>query len=99
MTVTVSVYQKDGLCRGPRIGNATFHAVWKFGLLYYDDIPLIATGGGPLSGSEHVYTVAQPVTQGLLLTDWYLRVASPTHCPSDFFVRDGETHEVWLSRR
>lgn len=93
MTVTVSVYQKDGLCRGPAIGNATFRAVSKGGIVYYD-IPLAATGGGPLSGATHVYTVARPPG----LTEWYLRVASPVHNPWDFFVRDGETHEVWLVR-
>jgi len=99
MTVTVSVYQKDGLCRGPGIGAATFEAVRSSGLIFYPDMPLNFTQGGPLSGSTHVYTVDRPVHQGLVFTEWYLRVASPIHCPSDFFVRDGETHEVWLTRR
>jgi hypothetical protein len=95
MTITVSVYQKDGLCRGPAIGNATFHAVTEAGSIIYYDIPLSATGGPPLSGSTNVYTVVGP----LGLTEWYLRVASPIHNPWDFFVRDGETHEVWLTHQ
>jgi hypothetical protein len=99
MTVTVSVYQKNGLCRGPPIGNATFEAVRSPGLIYYPDMPLNFTTGGPLSGATHVYTVDQPVYQGIMFTEWYLRVASPIHSPSDLFVQDGETHEVWLPRR
>jgi hypothetical protein len=90
MTVTVSAYRKNGLCRGPAIGNATFHAVSTVLVIY--DIPLSAVGGGPLSGSEHVYKVAKPPG----LTEWTLRVAAPGHNSWDFFVRDGETHEVWL---
>jgi hypothetical protein len=90
----VSVYQKNGLCRGPGIGNATFRAVTKGGPVYYD-IPLNATGGPPLSGRTHVYTVVGP--RGL--TEWYLRVAAPSYNPWDFFVWDGETHEVWLDRQ
>jgi hypothetical protein len=95
MTVTVSVYQKDGLCRGPAIYDASFHAVTPSGSIVYYDIPLNATGPPPLSGTAPVYTVGRP----LGLTEWYLRVASPVHDPWDFFVRDMETHEVWLSRR
>ena len=94
MTVSVAVWQKDGLCRGPAIGNATFRAVSKDSIVYYD-IPLAATGGPPLSGSENVYTVVGP--RGL--TVWYLRVASPIHNPWDFYVVDGETHQVWLTRQ
>jgi hypothetical protein len=93
MTVTVSVYQKNGLCRGPAIGNATFRAVSEQLIIY--DIPLAAIGGPPLSGTEHVYTVAAPPG----LTSWNLRVASPIHNPWDFFVTDFSTHEVWLSRQ
>ena len=92
MTITVTVYQKDGLCRGPAIYDATFRAVatqsTSIGLY---DIPLAATLS-PLSGTEPTYTVASPG-----LKEWYLRVASPKHCPWDFFVRDGETHSVWLT--
>jgi hypothetical protein len=94
MSLTVSVYQKNGLCRGPRIGNANFRAVTVPGNIVVYDIPLNAQGGGPLSGSEHIYTVSPPPG----LTEWHLRVASPAHQPVIFFVRDGETHEVWLPR-
>jgi hypothetical protein len=93
VAVTVSVYEKNGLCRGPAIGNATFRAVSTILVIY--DIPLAATAGGPLSGSTNVYTVAAP--RGL--TEWNLRVAAPGHAPWVFFVRDMETHEVWLSRQ
>ena len=90
MTITVSVYQKDGLCRGPKIGNAIFYA--RLGIIL---VSLPATGGGPLSGSEHVYTVAPPAG----LSSWDLSVESPIHQALFFFVRDGSTHEVWLARR
>jgi hypothetical protein len=93
MTITVSVYQKNGLCRGPGIGNATFRAFSRSLVIY--DIPLNATGGPPLSGRTHVYTVVGP--RGL--TEWNLRVAAPSYNPWEFFVRDGETHEVWLDRQ
>jgi hypothetical protein len=93
MTITVSVYQKNGLRRGPAISNANFRAVSRILVVY--DIPLSARAGGPLSGSEHVYTVASPPG----LTEWDLRVASPIHDPWTFFVRHGETHEVWLTRK
>jgi hypothetical protein len=100
MTVRVSVYQKDGLCRGPPIYySATFEAARSSGLLYLPEMPLNFTQPDPLSGTAPVYTVFPPVYQGILFTEWYLRVASPIHSPCDFFVRDGETHEVWLSRR
>jgi hypothetical protein len=95
MTITVSVYQKNGLCRGPAIYDATFRAVTPSGAILYYDIPLGATGAPPLSGKEPVYTVARPPG----LTEWHLRVASPIHNPWVFFVRDGETHEVWLTRQ
>jgi hypothetical protein len=99
MTVTVSVYQKDGLCRGPPIYNATFEAVRSSGsLLYLPEMPLNFILP-PISGTAPVYTVYPPVYQGFLYTEWVLRVASPIHSPWDFVVRDGETHEVWLSRR
>jgi hypothetical protein len=92
VTVTVSVFQKNGLCRGPPIGTATFRG--NSGIV---TVPLSATQGGPLSGREHVYTVAAApfpsVTSG---SPFDLRVDSPSHQPCTFPVRDGETHEVWL---
>jgi hypothetical protein len=56
---------------------------------------LAAQGGPPLSGTEHVYRVAQPAP----LKEWYLRVASPIHNPEDVFVRDGDKRDVWLNRK
>jgi hypothetical protein len=93
MAVTISVYEKNGLCRGPGIGNATFRAVSTTLVIY--DIPLAATAGGPLSGATHVYTVAAPRR----LTEWNLRVAAPGYNPWVFFVRDTETHDIWLTRQ
>ena len=89
MTVTVSVYEKQGLCRGPGIGNATLDAVFGFIL-----VSLTATNGGPLSGMTHVYTVVAPSGSSA----WNLRVDAPRFQQWTFFVRDGEVHEVWLSR-
>jgi hypothetical protein len=86
MALTISVYEKRGLCRGPAITDAIFSAVSTMLVLY--DIPLTATGGGPLGGPT--YQVQTP--RGLESTSWYLRVASPRHNSWDFCVRDGETH-------
>jgi hypothetical protein len=87
VTVTVSVYEKNGLCRGPPIGTAIFRA--RSGIV---TVPLSATQGGPLSGAAHVYTVATAPWN-----PYDLSVDSPSHQPWTFPVRDGETHEVWLS--
>ena len=87
MTVTVSVYQKDGLCRGHPIGNATFRA--SSGIVTQ---PLSATQGTPLSSTEHVYIVATAPWN-----PYELCVDSPSHQPWTFSVRDGERHDIWLS--
>jgi|SRR6516164_6124786 hypothetical protein len=105
MTVTVSVYQKDGLCRGPPIYDATFEDVSGVSVPYFrpgvylfvNPWPLAAPWN-PLGGTAPVYTVPLPVSRDILVAAWTLRVASPMHSPWDFFVQDGETHEVWLSR-
>jgi hypothetical protein len=90
VTVAVSVYQKNGLCRGPGIGTATFYAILGIVVVH-----LPAAGGGPLSGKAHIYTVTRP--PGYL--EWTLEVDAPNYQPWRFFVRDGETHEVWLTHR
>jgi hypothetical protein len=88
MTITVSVYQKNGLCRGPWIPNATFRR-----LGYLGDLP--ATPPGPLPGPDPVYTVSHP--PGVF--SWQLVVASPDHQSWNFWVQDGERHDVWLVRK
>ena len=93
MSLTISVYEKRGLKRGPAITDARFAAV-SHSLVVYD-IALKATGGGPLGGPT--YTVQPP--GGLANTPWLLRVSTPRHNAEEFTVRDGETHDVWLSRR
>lgn len=94
MPLTISVYEKRGLCRGPAIGNATFRAISTQLIVY--DIPLgILTYPGPLGGAT--YRVQElSVPPG---TVWRLQVAAPLYESWDFQVKDGETHEVWLSRR
>jgi hypothetical protein len=93
MSLTISVYEKRGLKRGPAITNAYFAAVSTIGIVY--NIPPRATGGGPLGGAT--YQVQTP--GGLENSSWTLRVASPQHNAWDFTVRDRETHDVWLTRR
>lgn len=93
MSLTISVYEKRGLKRGPAITDANFAAVSTMLVIY--NIPLRATGGGPLGGPT--YQVETP--RGLENATWTLRVASPRHNAWDFSVRDGETHDVWLSPR
>jgi hypothetical protein len=92
VTLTVSVFEKHGLCKGPPIGTATFRG--NSGIV---TVPLAATQGGPLSGGTHVYTVTAPLFPSVSSgTPFDLRVDSPSHQPCTFPVRDGETHEVWL---
>jgi hypothetical protein len=89
MAITVSVYEKAGLCRGRPIGNATFEAQNAF--LF---APLSWTRGGPLSGTSHVYSITAPIRW----PSFDLIVAAPSYQTWKFFVRDGETHEVWLTK-
>jgi hypothetical protein len=86
MTLTISVYEKHGLCRGPAILDAWFKQPPFF---------LAATGGGPLGGATY-QVEPRFVSPNQRI---YLVVGSPRHHPHDFFVNDGETHDVWLFRR
>jgi hypothetical protein len=96
--VTVYVYEKNGLCRGEPIGTARFAALlavpWE---PYIEVVPLVATAGGPLSGTEHVYRVGRPYRPDSPWSSWEMRVDSPSHQPWEFWVQDGTTHDVWLS--
>lgn len=93
MTLTISVYEKRGLCRGRAIQNASFRAVSTMLVLY--DIPLgIVSSPGPLSGGATYEVTELRVPPNTL---WTLRVGAPSFESWDFQVRFGETHEVWLS--
>lgn len=95
MTLTISVYEKRGLCRGRAIQNATFRAVSNRLIIY--DIPLrIVSSPGPLSGGA-TYGVMEPGLPPSVV--WTLRVGAPSYESWDFQVKNGETHEVWLSPR
>jgi hypothetical protein len=99
VAVQVSVFAKNGLKRGAPLMDANFAQE----LRPSDDpkvnysprrfVPLTWTGGGPLGGTEPTFTVHLRTTAGVI------RVGAPLHYDADFFVGDGETHEVWLSRR
>ncbi|BCW72955.1 hypothetical protein [Arthrobacter sp. NicSoilB8] len=95
MTLTISVYEKQGLCRGPAIQNASFRAVSNQLVIY--DIPLrIVSSPGPLNPGAATYEVMDSALfPGTL---WTLRVGAPKYDSWDFQVKNGETHEVWLSR-
>ena len=112
MTLTISVYSKNGCCcKGDPINTASFRAVSKNSIVYFDT-PLSASNGGPLSGGPYnVYTVVGPLlaTPGggvarddngnpIHQSEFWLRVHAPYHNDWDFYVLDGETHEVWLSK-
>jgi hypothetical protein len=88
MAITVAVYEKRGLKRGPGITDAHFRE-WPF----QPDDELPFTGAGPLG--EPVYLVESPWWRYGNL--WTLGVYAPRHQSWQFDVRDGETHEVWLS--
>lgn len=96
MTLTISVYEKRGLCRGPAIQTASFRAV-KTGFIILDMPLSIVSAPGPLDPAAATYRVLEPA----LPTDqfWTLRVGAPGYESWSFEVRFGETHDVWLPRR
>ena len=87
MTVLVALYERNGLCRGPMIPNATFRRAHFSAIL--PSIP-----PQPLTGDDcHIVT---PPT-----TVWFafdLTVETTKHQRFTFTVNDGERHEVWLNR-
>ena len=87
------VYEKHGLCRGDPIGNANFAAIVGGRLGGLETMPLAATQGGPLGGETYRYKVERPY----VWMEWNMRVDAPAYQPWDFYVHDGETHDVWLS--
>jgi hypothetical protein len=88
MSITVSVYQQDGLCRGPWISGAIFRHLGWLG-------DLVATPPGPLPGPDPVYTVEHPYGY----FSWQLVILHPpVHQSWNLWVNDGERHDVWLPR-
>lgn len=96
MAVTISVWEKNGLKRGNPLtdvgfaqervlepGKFTSRAIWE---------SVSYTGGGLLGGNIYQVELRAGTSQG------YVRVDATRHQSEWFFVRDGETHEVWLSR-
>ena len=83
MTIMVSVYEKNGVKRGPFIHNAMFR-------IRFTGVNLPAAGPGPLTGLDPFYTVTNP--PGSL--QFWLVVFSPAHWAWYFIVMDGERHEV-----
>ena len=92
MSVTVLVYEKQGLKRGRGITDAHFRQ-WP----WRDEDELEFTGGGPLG--EPIYVVKTPFIFQDNNVAWSLGVYAPHHYDWNFGVRDGETHQVWLSPR
>jgi hypothetical protein len=90
VTVTISVYEKQGLCRGRPIGNAQFHLGNRPGT------PLkILSYPGPLTGGA-TYIIETPyyLADGM----WTLGAVVPGYQYWAFEVQDRETHEIWVSR-
>jgi hypothetical protein len=92
MAVTISVYEKRGLVKR---GNPILDAEFRQAVVLSESVTafpvLSATGGGPLGEPKYaVELLSSPAT---------VSVASVRHNEERFLVRDGETHEVWLSRR
>jgi hypothetical protein len=89
MAITISVYERAGLCRGRPIGNASFKAQNAFLLAN-----VTWTHGGPLSGTAEVYSITGP-------SNWPtfdLIINAPSYQTKKLFVRDGEAHEEWLDK-
>lgn len=100
MALTVAVYGKRGLKRGPAISSgASFRAIEDLLVHRLRFLP-----PGPLTGTEPRYTVEQVIFWDGQFSawtpkydPWTIEVRAPGHQPHRFYVRDGEAHEVWLS--
>ena len=91
-SVSVLVYEKNGLKRGPGITSATFSK----------DEPYIGeinvTGGGPLGTPLYQVRVRAWRPPSLLHSRLPLRVGAGRHYPEVHWVRDGDSFEVRLQR-
>lgn len=96
--ITVAVYEKNGLKRGPGLTSAYFRP-------YYTNQGWVnsVSGGGPLSGGSNVYVVNMTVwkTDALYAYEnpsFRLRIGAGRYYEQVFYVRNGDNFEVRLDR-
>jgi hypothetical protein len=94
--LTVAVYEKNGLKRGPGLTDAYFKP-------FYSNVGSInrVIGGGPLG--DPLYRVDMTVwrSDALLpgeVPSFRLRIGAGGHYEQDFYVRNGDNFEVRLDR-
>lgn len=97
LTVTVSVYERNGLKRGPGIGSAAFRTApprWV-----PDSNRFSWTGGGPL-GAPPIYQVTIQHMRRVDDPDplFNLEVWAGRHYPASYWVRNGQVFEARLQR-
>ena len=95
-SITVAVYEKNGLKRGPGLTDAYFNP-------FYSNMGQInsISGGGPLG--DPLYRVNMTVWRTDALPpgevpSFRLRIGASRHYEQDFFVRNGDNFEVRLDR-
>jgi hypothetical protein len=98
MAVTVEVYEKNGLKRGPGLTDVWFTAFpgWQPG----EKINVVS-GGGPFGSPVYVLDIQSFAPSSLQPGDvhyFHLGVNASKHYPQNFFVRDGDRFEVRLDR-
>ena len=95
-SITVAVYEKNGLKRGPGLTDAYFKP-------FYSNMGWINSirGGGPLGGSLYQVNMTVWRTDALLpgeVPSFQLRIGASKHYEQNFFVRNGDNFEVRLDR-
>jgi hypothetical protein len=99
MAVTVEVYEKNGLKRGPGLTDVWFTAFpgWQPG----EKINVVS-GGGPFGSPIYVLDIEAFAPANSLLPGvthyFHLGVNASKHYSQNFFVLDGERFEVRLDR-
>jgi hypothetical protein len=97
-SITVAVFEKNGLKRGPALTDAFFRP-------YYSNMGMInsVSGGGPIAGGSSVFTVNMTVWRSDALSpgevpSFRLLIGAGRHYEQDFYVRNGDNFEVRLDR-
>lgn len=97
-SITVAVYEKNGLKRGPGLTDAYFTP-------FYSNVGSVdrVIGGGPLGGGSSLYQVDMTVwrSDALLpgeVPSFRLRIGAGRHYEQNFYVRNGDNFEVRLDR-
>jgi hypothetical protein len=96
MTITVWVYEKRGLKRGPGLLDAWITGGAPAG----PRLRLPGTGGGPLGEPRYevelgIWTIGGE--EFIPRSEGWIYANAPAHHPWGAHVNDGETHSIWLA--